>query len=266
MTLDNTNIIITGGSGYLGEEMGSHLVSCGANVINIGRRQPDFVSGSSSKHIFSDFYDKRSLDESLKAAIKEFGKVDVLVNNSFDFSTKTGFNTPKGRIENITQDIFFSGVKSGIYWPVRCCQLVGEKMKTYKEGNIVNVASLYSYLVPDSRMYDNTDIFNPITYSISKHGLNALTKYLASFWGKHGIRVNALSPGTFPNTKIRKSKHSPNSVDDDDEFLRLLAKKCALGRVGVPSDLNSALEYLVSKKSRALTAANLTVDGGWSIL
>lgn len=263
--LNKKNILITGGSGYLGEAMGERLASAGASLINIGRTEPNFCkSNKSAKFIKADFYSDDSLDESLNEAIQLCGNVDVLINNSFDFSQKTGFNTNLGRIENINKETFINGITSGIYWPTRCSQIIGQHMKINKTGNIINIASLYSFLVPNSKMYENTNIFNPVIYSLSKHATSALTKYLASFWGPYGIRVNSLSPGTFPNTKGSLDKESPNSVEDN-RFLDMLNQKCILGRVGVPKDLGAAIEYLCSDKSKKLTGENIVIDGGWSL-
>ena len=115
-------------------------------------------------------------------------------------------------------------------------------------------------------MYQNTKVFNPIIYSTSKHGVMGMTKYFSSFWGPLGIRVNALSPGTFPNNqKNNNHKISPNKVQDDN-FMKLLSSKCALNRVGVPSDLNAAIEFLCSEKSSLLHGQNIVIDGGWSLL
>ena len=188
----------------------------------------------------------------------------MLVNNSFDFSVRTGFNHPSGRIEGITKETFLSGVESGIYWPLLCSQIVGRKMMEQGGGHIVNIASLYSFLVADYQIYEGRDTFNPVTYPISKHALLGLTKYIASFWSGHNVRCNCLSPGTFPNVETGP-EDTPNAVDDR-VFLEILEGKCSLGRVGVPSDLFGALEFLCSDKSSYMTGANLVVDGGWSVL
>ena len=265
-SLDNKIILLTGGSGYLGEAMGSHLLDCGAYVINLGRTKPNFCDNrKSSRHYQVDFYETRTLEHSLNEIIGEYKKIDILVNNSFDFSENTGFNSEKGRVNNIDKETFLRGINSGIYWTFQCSQIVGLQMLKQNYGVIINIASLYSFLVPDSRMYEHTKIFNPVTYGVSKHGIMGLTKYLASFWGRQGVRVNALSPGTFPNNSNPKKKNSPNTVQDD-LFMDMLAKKCALNRVGVPSDLVSALEFLCSSKSRLLHGENIVIDGGWSLM
>jgi NAD(P)-dependent dehydrogenase (short-subunit alcohol dehydrogenase family) len=259
-------IILTGGSGFLGEEMGCHLLKLGAFVINIGRKKPRFCKNFRfSRHYKVDFYDSQLLEKTLSNIFDKYKVVDILINNSFDFSSKTGFNSDKGRLNVIEKETFMSGINSGIYWTFQCSQFVGAKMLKKKKGIIINIASLYSFLVPDARMYEGTEIFNPVIYGVSKHGIIGLTKYLASFWGRHGIRVNALSPGTFPNTSTVSKEESPNKVQDD-LFFEMLENKCALKRVGVPEDLSSGIEFLCSENSRLLNGENIVIDGGWSLL
>ena len=259
-------VLITGGSGFLGEEMGSHLIRCGYYVINLGRKKPIFSNDiSTSIHFAVDFYKSQSLEKKLNEVIKKYKKIDILVNNSFDFSKKTGFNSEIGRVENINKKTFMNGLESGIYWTFQCSQILAKHMIKNKKGVIINIASLYSFLVPDSKMYKKTKVFNPVIYSTSKHGVMGMTKYFASFWGPFGIRVNALSPGTFPNNQKNNNKAYPNKVEDSN-FMKLLSGKCALDRVGIPSDLNSALEFLCSEKSSLLHGQNIVIDGGWSLL
>lgn len=267
-TLKAKTIVITGGSGYLGHAMLRHLLKCGANVINLCRHRPDFPRehAKRAQHISVDFYDTDTLVKILEGLTKERDKIDVLINNSFDFSTKSGFNHPSGRIENLTKETFFSGIESGIYWPLLCSQIIGRKMIEQRYGNIINIASLYSFLVADYHMYQGRSIFNPVIYPISKHALLGLTKYIASFWSEYNIRCNCLSPGVFPNVAPpKKDQDEPNKVRDD-EFIEILKSKCSLKRVGVPEDLLSALEFLCSDKSAYVTGANIVVDGGWSVL
>ena len=245
--------------------MVKHLLNCGATLINLGRNEPDVISkySETGKHYNVDFYDTDKLTKTLTAVVDELGHVDVLVNNSFDFSSETGFNDPSGRLENLKKDTFLKAMESGIYWPLLCSQIVGRQMIDQGNGNIINITSLYSNLVADYRIYKGRTIFNPVNYPIAKHGLLGLTKYIASFWSEHNIRCNCLSPGTFPN--IQKDTLSPNQVHDD-EFINILESKCSIGRVGAPEDLLSAIEFLCSEKSSYMTGTNIVVDGGWSVL
>ena len=245
--------------------MVKHLLDCGATLINLGRKEPGIISKypKSGRHYSVDFYDTDRLTETLTSVVDDLGHVDVLVNNSFDFSSETGFNDPSGRLENLKKDTFLKAMESGIYWPLLCSQIVGRHMISQGNGNIINITSLYSSLVADYRIYKGRTIFNPVNYPIAKHGLLGLTKYIASFWSEHNIRCNCLSPGTFPN--IQKDTMSPNLVQDD-EFISILENKCSMGRVGAPDDLLSAIEFLCSDKSSYMTGTNIVVDGGWSVL
>ena len=267
-SLEGKVIVITGASGHLGHSMVGHLLKCGARVINLGRRAPKIPTGylKKCKHISVDFYKTDLLTNTLTQLISETKRIDVLINNSFDFSTKTGFNHPSGRIENLTKETFFNGLESGIYWPLLCVQIIGRKMIEQRQGNIINIASLYSFLVADYRIYKGRQIFNPVIYPIVKHGVLGLTKYIASFWSEFNIRCNCLSPGIFPNAGVQKDRQAePNKVQDN-EFLNILKNKCGLGRVGQPEDLHSAIEFLCSDKSAYLTGSNIVVDGGYSVL
>jgi len=268
ISIKSKTIVFSGGSGYLGEAMVSHLLHCGAYVINLGRREPKILSSypEKGKHFSVDFYNTESLVDILESINANTKSIDILVNNAFDFSHKTGFNNPSGRIENITKEIFFNGMESGLYWPLLCSQIIGKKMKQQNRGNIVNIASLYSFLVADYRMYKDRKTFNPVIYPIAKHGILGLTKYIASFWSEFNIRCNCLTPGTFPNTtRNNEDSYSSNRVTDEG-FIKILEKKCSVGRVGVPTDLLSTIEFLCSDKSAYLTGSNIVVDGGWSVL
>ena len=151
--------------------------------------------------------------------------------------------------------------------------VIGKGMIERKKGNIINIASMYSVVVADYKMYQGRSIFNPIVYPMGKHGLLGLTKYIASFWSEFNIRCNSLSPGASPKVAAPNpaakpavdEKFEPNKVKDDS-FIRVLESKCSLGRVGRPSDLLAAIEFLCSDKSSYMNGANLVVDGGWTVL
>lgn len=265
-TLTGRTIVLTGGSGFLGSAMATHLLGCGARVVNLGRRRPRVPSGLAKglTHIAVDFYDTQRLRAELESVAGIRHRIDVLVNNSFDFSPRTGFNDPSGRLETISKETFMRGLDSGVYWALLCSQVIGRRMIKQGGGHIINVGSLYSFLVADYRMYKGRKIFNPVTYPVSKHALLGLSRYIASFWSAYNIRCNVLTPGTFPNIG-EADEAQPNRVKDE-AFIDVLRRKCSTGRVGKAEDLLSALEFLCSDKSSYMTGANLVVDGGWSAL
>jgi len=268
-SLAGKTIVFTGASGHLGGGMFNHLLTCGATLINLGRREPVVPPEFAKQvhHVTVDFYDTDALIQTLESLNRDNQSIDTLVNNSFDFSTKTGFNHPSGRIENLTKETFLHGIESGLYWPLVCTQVIGKGMIERRKGNIINITSMYSSVVADYRMYEGRSAFNPIIYPIAKHGLLGMSRYIASFWSKYNIRCNCLSPGAFPKIASpvgQADAQSPNKVKDND-FISILESKCSLGRLGKPEDLLSAIEFLCSDKSSYMNGASLVVDGGWTV-
>jgi gluconate 5-dehydrogenase len=136
----------------------------------------------------------------------------------------------------------------------RCIRTIVPFMNIGGGGSIVNVASMYGVTVPDFGVYDDyPEYINPPHYGAGKAGLIHMTRYFARLLGASGIRVNAVSPGAFPNGQIQA----------DEQFIDNLAAKTALGRIGHPQDLVGAFVFLCSAASSYVTGHNLVVDGGW---
>ena len=124
-------------------------------------------------------------------------------------------------------------------------------MKRQKKGSLINIASTYGINGPDFSIYEGTEMTMPAAYAVIKGGLVNFTKYLASYYAKHGVRVNALSPGgVFDN--------------QPESFVKNYNKKTPLGRMARPEDMVGAIVYLASDASSYVTGHNLVVDGGWS--
>jgi gluconate 5-dehydrogenase len=133
-------------------------------------------------------------------------------------------------------------------------------MKAQGHGSIINIATMYALVAPRPQLYEGTQFLNPPGYSASKSALIGLTRYIASFWGRHGIRANAIAPGPFSNTQ----SSGENSVPQDSPFLDRLRACTCLGRLGKPEELAGALLYLASDASSFVTGQTFVVDGGWT--
>jgi NAD(P)-dependent dehydrogenase (short-subunit alcohol dehydrogenase family) len=259
-------IVISGATGFFGKSFIKAFSSLGANVIALSRseRIKQVINEEELSHIDAfviDFYDKDNLDKTLDEIAEKYPKIDVLINNAYDFSRETGFNTEEGELFSITPQMFFKGLDTGIFWPFITSQKIGEKMVGQKNGSIINISSMYGVVSPDSRLYEGKSIFNPAAYSIAKSAILAMTRYFASFLGKYGIRCNAVSPGAFPNTQ----GDSYNS-NQDQEMIERLEKRTVLGRTGTPDDLLGALVLLSSDASTYITGQNIIIDGGWTAI
>ena len=118
---------------------------------------------------------------------------------------------------------------------------------------IVYISSIYGFMAPRFELYENANFTSPVEYSAIKGALLSLTKYLASYLGKHDIRVNAISPGGVYDNQ-------------PESFVRQYSNKTIVGnRMADTDDLNGALVFLLSDSSRYVTGQNIVVDGGWSI-
>jgi len=265
--LKGKTAIITGASGFLGKSMCEALLqyNCNIEIYGRGLKMLKFAENLQDRYRRNkvsarivDLYNEKEFKEQLKESIKDNKKIDILINNAFDFSKDTGFNDNSGRFENMNKEIFMKGMESGLYWAFLATQIIGEQMKKQKSGSIINISSMYGHVSPDPLLYEETETFNPPIYSIVKSGLFGLTKYTASFYGKYNIRCNSISPGAFPNTT---GENKPN-----EKILDRLIKKIPLGRVGNPEDLKGAIIFLASDASEYVTGTDIKVDGGFAII
>jgi gluconate 5-dehydrogenase len=266
-SLEGRTAILTGASGFLGRTMARVLLANGARVVALGRSdrlfaesrvwQSEFGEHAIAAHQV-DMYDLEALARVLERIAAEESRIDVLVNNAHELGPATGFNTPAGRLEAATLEHWTRHMTAGVYWPALTVQKLGARMKEAGAGSIVNIATMYAVVAPSPQLYEGRDALNPPGYSASKAALVAFTRYVASFWGPHGIRANAILPGPFSNTE-----EGPNSVRDE-EFLHRLRMRTCVGRVGRPDELAGALLFLASDASSFVTGHALVVDGGWT--
>jgi NAD(P)-dependent dehydrogenase (short-subunit alcohol dehydrogenase family) len=142
-------------------------------------------------------------------------------------------------------------------------QKLGMRMKEQASGSIINISTMYALVAPRWQLYQGSNFINPPAYSASKAALLSFTRYVASFWGQHGIRANAILPGPFSNTE---DLGGDNTVDPNSPFLERLKGFTCVGRVGRPQELAGALLLLASDASSFMTGQAIVVDGGWTIV
>jgi NAD(P)-dependent dehydrogenase (short-subunit alcohol dehydrogenase family) len=260
--------LLTGASGFLGRTFAETLLENGADLVAIGRpaklsKQQQLWSekyGPGRVHCYYvDMYHLEELAKTLDEIVQRHA-VDVLINNAHELGPSSGFNTPEGSLEQGTMDVWMRNLTAGVCWPALTVQKIGAGMRERGRGSIVNISTMYSLVAPRPTLYEGTTFLNPPAYSASKAAMTAFTRYIASFWGRYGIRANAILPGPFSNTEDA----GPNSVQAGDPFIEKLKANTCLGRIGRAGELAGALLFLASDASSYVTGQNIVVDGGWT--
>ena len=243
--LENKIIVVTGGNGLLGSAIIKKLKDHGAFVINldISHKTNEILS-----NIECDITNKESIDHALAIILNKYNKIDGLVNNAYPRTRDWG---------NKFEDIKLASWKKNIDWQLNSyfyiSQQVAIQMTKQKSGSIINIASIYGVNGPDFTVYEGTSMTMPAGYAAIKGGLVNLTRYMASYFGPHQVRVNSVSPGGIFDNQ--------NSI-----FVKNYEKKVPLQRMGVPEDIAPSISFLLSDDSKYITGQNLIIDGGWTAI
>jgi NAD(P)-dependent dehydrogenase (short-subunit alcohol dehydrogenase family) len=238
--------VVIGGSSGIGRTIARGLAEAGADVLPTARRleQVETVAaeiealGRRSLPIASDVTDRGSLEKLLRAAVKTFGKVDILVNSA-------GYNQRAPTLDLPEAD-WNRLLETNLNGTLRACQVFGRHMIERRYGRIVNIASLGSFLA----------LFEAAAYCASKAGVTSLTKSLAIEWARHGICVNAIAPGYFQTALTEKLV---NGTPRGEEILL----RTPIKRFGELNELVGAAIFLASDAASFVTGSVLVVDGGY---
>jgi len=252
--------IVTGGAGLLGPEHAMALADLGAIVYlaDINEQKCSQIIADLHSKGYKNIYmatldvtDKSSWVALLKKILNEHKQIDILVNNAA-YTNQSKSTAFEEGFENYPVDEWNSMMNVNLTSVFLGCQVIGSAMLEKGKGSIINVASLYGVVSPNHNIYPGTGIFQPVAYSVSKHGVVAFTKYLSTLWASKGVKVNALTPGGVFNN------HS-------DPFLERFSNLNPSGRMSRKDELRGAIIYLASDASSYTIGHNLIVDGGWAI-
>ena len=262
--ISDRTAIVTGGAGFLGEQFCRALAGAGAQVVvadqDVAKAKTIALSIEAREgKALAVEVDVRQM-ESVRAMVQKtqetFGQLDILVNSAaldpkFD-PEHAGKHS--NAFEDYPLDAWNEALAVNLTGPMLCAQVAAEAMRRHENGVIINVCSIYGLVGPDQRLHQREDQpaqYKPVTYTVTKAGVLGLTKYLATYYGEKGIRVNALTPGGIFN-------------DHADDFVKAYSARAVLGRMAEKEEMNGALLFLASDASRYMTGANLIVDGGWT--
>lgn len=251
--------IVTGAAGQLGGEYVRALLEAGASVAAFDLN-PDNPKGR-LKEIDSDrlllaevnIVDRKSVERGLAKVLSTFSNPSVLINNAAIDAPPNADEQETGPFEDYPEASWGIMMDVNLKGTFLCCQVIGGHMAKSGGGSIINISSIYGILSPDQRIYEYKEkpFFKPVTYAVSKGGVINLTRYLATYWAKKGVRVNTLTLGGVFNNQ-------------DEMFLKNYNNKVPLGRMARQDEYNGAVLFLASDASSYMTGSNLVIDGGFS--
>ena len=242
--------IVTGASSGLGRQFALCLAEQGANVTIVARRIEKLEEvkkeveeyGVKCLAIQCDVTNTDQIKHVVETTVKEFGRIDILINNA-----AAGFATPAVDTTNEEWERVMNTNVNGVFYFAR---EVGKVMVAQNYGRIVNIGSFHCTVTMNG--------FPRSGYSTAKGAVMMMTKALAAEWAKNGITVNTLGPGYFKSEMADKVT--------DDRYESTIKNGCPMGRRGNPGELNGAMLYLASDASSYVTGQLLLVDGGWTIV
>jgi NAD(P)-dependent dehydrogenase (short-subunit alcohol dehydrogenase family) len=262
-------VVITGGAGFLGYQHAAAILAFGGTPVLLDidlaglRRTEALLAQEFRRDVTSQCCDITDLDSVVAARVailERHGRIDVLINNAArnpKVESSDGVNF--SRLENFPMDQWNLDLAVGLGGAFNCAKVFGSHMATSGRGGvIVNIASDLGVIAPDQRLYrsenleDHLQPVKPVTYSIVKHGLIGLTKYLATYWCHQGVRCNSLSPGGV-------------YANQDDVFVSKLTKLIPMGRMANADEYRGAIVFLCSSASAYMNGGNLVIDGGRSV-
>jgi NAD(P)-dependent dehydrogenase (short-subunit alcohol dehydrogenase family) len=252
--LDGRVAVVTGGMGQLGAVYVAGLAERGMRVAVFDTASGEVPEGARAFAV--DVTDRAALEAATAEVEAEWGVPHLLVNNAALDSPPNAPVEEVGPFESYPESSFDEVMEVNVKGPFLCCQIVGGAMARAGRGSIVNVSSVYGLLSPVQDLYafrrERGETFvKPVAYSVSKSAILNLTRYLATYWAKDGVRVNTLTLAGVWN-------------DQPAEFLEAYAARVPLGRMLDAKEALGAVVFLASDASSYVTGSNVVVDGGWS--
>ncbi|SMC03762.1 gluconate 5-dehydrogenase [Sulfobacillus thermosulfidooxidans DSM 9293] len=247
MRCDGKVALVTGGGRGLGRILATTLAEAGADVAICSRKLKacEETAELIKQHdrralaLTCDVTQVEDVDRVVNTVIAQFGRIDILVNNSGATWGASALEMPLAAWHKV--------IETNLTGTFLMSQRVARVMSQQGGGKIINVASVMGLVGSDP------EILDAIGYSASKGAIITLTKDLAVKWGKYGITVNAIAPGFFPTKMSRVILEEHGS-----EILR----RTPLGRFGSDDDLKGVIVLLASRASDFMTGSIIVVDGG----
>lgn len=263
--------IVTGGAGLLAEahttailEGGGIPVLLDINGEMLEKRKAifsNFFPGSDIQTLVVDLSDINQIKNSVEIIKAKNGHIDALINNVANNPKveQQSKNMEFNSFVDFPIEIWEQDVAVGLTGTIAITQEVCRVFEKQRSGVIINISSDYGIISPDQRIYEVEEkqpweqVKKPVSYSLIKHALIGFTKYLASYYGSTGIRVNTLCPASIFNNQKQ-------------EFVDKISKLIPLGRMSRVDEYVSTILYMLSDSCSYMTGATILLDGGRTII
>jgi NAD(P)-dependent dehydrogenase (short-subunit alcohol dehydrogenase family) len=259
-SLKNKIVVITGGCGLLGIQYAKAIMEAGGQPILLDIYDDEIMeqiiyklNKKNTRNIAVGFYCDITKENDIRKINKILnGETDILINNA---CLNPIIKTNKNRLETFTLENWEKNINVGLTGAFLCSKVFGTEMAKNKKGVIINISSDLGLIAPNQSIYrkenlkDSEQPVKPVTYSVIKHGIIGLTRYLATYWANDGIRCNALCIGGVYNNQ-------------DPVFVKKLSNLIPMNRMAKKDEYKASIVYLCSDASSYMTGSVLTVDGG----
>ncbi len=254
-SLEKKTAFVTGGAGLIGSEICKALASCGAFTIildvdekkGMSLKKEITDSGFKTEFEYFNITDIKNMKNNIAGLTEKYGSVDIWVNSAYPRTDDWGDS-----VEELKLDSFRKNVDMHFNSYIWSSRLAAMKMKENDiKGSIINLSSIYGVLGNDFTVYDGTDMTSPMAYSAIKGGITNFGRYLASYFGEYGIRVNTICPGGI-------------FANQNKTFVKNYEHKVPLKRLGKPEEIASVIAFIASDAASYITGETVMADGGWA--
>ncbi len=262
--LSKKTVVVTGAMGLLGNALVNSLINNECKIIAIDKTFLDsnliekFINDKKYENLMCygvDILDERKFSEKIYDGVEKFGPIQGLVNcAAIDFLPES---TSSNTIEDLDINHFQEVMNINVSGQVLCSKVVGRIMiENGIKGSIINIGSIYGKVSPKQEIYSHIKTKDgsykkPLVYSVSKSALTNMSKYLATYWGEHEIRVNNVVFGGIYNFQ-------------DEKFVENYSKNVPLKRMANIEESIDPILFLLSDSASYITGTDLIVDGGWT--
>ena len=249
-------IVISGSCGLIGRafceaaaQYGAHVVCADIEIANPEKLAAELTERHGRKMLgyAINVANKQDVEALREKVLAEFSTIDGLVCGH-QYKSHLKFEP----FESVSEENWDTVVEINLKGTFLLCQVLGSWMAEKGKGSIINIPSTYSVVAPNQNLYKGTSLGCPAAYSASKGGVDALSRYLASYWAARGVRVNMITPhGVWNN--------------HEEQFEKNFAQFSPLQRLSYNHEVAGALIFLLSDASSYVTGDNLKVEGGWTV-